>query len=332
MKNRTPFSPHKSTAVQPQASMAYGFLKTPPPEQRRVADSMWLSKKMVDDGCTLEQTFQTMNERCKICDELSPMVCVDQCDTWKVKRELRKIDRLLSKDDHRLKLLNALKNERRLKILHILRKRTLSVDGLQGELRKSCLYHSKKTINEYLNPMLEAGLVSKKGGCFMLTLYGRKVHDAVVRHEFVGHLPIHSRGYEEIVLRKLLDGGKTRGELAEAGLAKSLSRVLKRLVDSKLISNNSPSARIFYFRTKRALSMEHVSPTQRTICEVIPQAGIPARALAETTGISLRRTYKNLRNLRGKKLVFRREVPVKYELTTRGRAVAKFLEEIAEVE
>jgi DNA-binding transcriptional ArsR family regulator len=287
---------------------------------------------MVDDGCTLGQTLHVMEERCKSCNVVSPMFCVDQCETWKVKKELREIDRILSEEDHRLKLVNALKNNRRLTILQILWERPFSVDSLQKELAKCGLHHSKKTIRGYLKPLLKAGLVRESGKRFLLTLYGRKVYDAVMSHGFEGQLPIHSGGYEERILRSLLDGGKTRSELVEVGPAKSLSRVLKRLLERKLIVNNSPSARVFYFRTKRALSLEQLSPTQRRICDAIPPSGISAGDLAEAVGISLRRVYKYLRSLRGKKLVFRRDVPVRYELTEHGRAVAKFLEEIAGIE
>jgi len=312
--------------------MAYALLKGPTQDQRLVGDSLWLSKKMVDDGCTLGQTLQIMEEQCKSCDAVSPMFCVDQCETWKVKKELREIGRVLSQDDHSLKLLNALKNERRLAILNILWQRPFSVDGLQKKLGKCRLHHSKKTISEYLKPLLKAGLVRESSKRFLLTLYGRKVYDAVVRHGFEGWLPIHSGGYEERILRNLLDSGKTRDELIKVGPAKSLSRVLKRLLERKFIVNNSPSARIFYFRTKRALALEQLSPTQKRVCEAISQNGISASDLAESVGISMRRAYKYLRSLRGKKLVFRRDISVMYELTERGRAVAEFLNEVADIE
>lgn len=332
LKDSSLFSSRKSSNKNDQVSMAYAALKEPTHGQRIVGDSLWLSKKMVDDGCTLGQTLHVMEEQCKSCDVVSPMFCVDQCETWKVKKELREIGRVLSEDDHGLKLLNALKNERRLAILNILWQRPFSVDGLQKKLGNCGLHHSKKTISEYLKPLLKAGLVRESSKRFLLTLYGRKVYDAVVKHGFKEQLPIHSGGYEERILRNLLDSGKTRDELVKVGPAKSLSRVLKRLLERKLIVNNSPSARIFYFRTKRVLSLEQLSPTQKKICEAIPQNGISASDLAESVGISLRRTYKYLRSLRGKKLVFRRDTPVTYELLERGRVVAGFLEEIAGVE
>ncbi len=330
-KTSSPFSPRKNSSDD-QVSMAYASLGERVKSRELVEDSLWLSKKMVDDGCTLEQTLHLMEERCKSCSVISPMLCVEECETWKVKNELRKISGVLSKGNHRLKLLNAIKNERRLTILDILCERPFSIDDLQKQLGKREFYHSQKTIIEYLKPLLKAALVKENNGRFRLTLYGRKVHDAVVKHSFTGKLPIHSGGYEERILGSLLDYAKTHGELLEVAPMKSLSRTLKRLRERNLIVNNSPSDRVFYFRTKRPLSLERLSSTQKRICEAIPQAGISARDLSKVTGINLRRTYKHLRSLRGKKLLFRRDMPARYELTARGRTVAGFLEEVADIE
>lgn len=294
-------------------------------------DSSWLSRKMIDDGCSLEQTLHVIDERCKGCDGASPIFCIDQCETWKVKRELRKVKSVLSEDNHRLKLFNAIKNKRRLTILDVLCSAASSIDSLQTKLKKYRFHHSQKTINQYLKPLLKAGLVQRSGKRFGPTLYGRKVHGAIVRHGFSGELPTNSDGYEEKTLTNLLDGAKTRSQLLKVAPAENLSRTLKRLRERDLISNNPAGDRVFYFRTKRPLSLEHLSPTQKRICRAIPQAGISARPLSKAVGINLRRTYKYLRGLRGKKLVFRRIEPLGYELARRGRAIAEFLEEIATI-
>lgn len=330
-RNSSPFSPLKNSRNDDRVSVTHGLLKERA-ESRACRDSLWLSKKMVDDGCTLGQALQVMEERCKGCSVVSPMLCVEQCETWKVKKELRETTRILSEAHHGLDLLNAVKNKRRLTILDILWKGMLSFDDLQSRLRKMGFSYSQGTIGEYLKPLLQAGLVKENGNRFGLTLYGRKVHDAMIKHGFAGWLPIHSEGYEERILRSLLDGAKTRGELLEVAPAKSLSRTLRRLIERKLIVNDSVPDRVFYFRTKRALSMERLSPMQKRVCEAIPQGGNSARDLSRAAGVNLRRTYKYLRGLRGRKLVFRRDVPVKFELTERGRSVAEFLDEVAAIE
>lgn len=329
-KTSHPFSPQKNTHNDDQVSMTYASLQG---QSRELAgDSLWLSKKMVDDGCTLEQTLHVMEERCKSCNVISPMFCAEQCETWKVKKELQETSKALSEADHGLRLLNAIKNKRRLAILNALSNRALLLDVLQKTLRNQGFYHSQKTIDEYLKPLLKAGLVKTNGKRLGLTLYGRKVHDAMVEHGFAGRLPIHSSGYEEKTLRSLLSCAKTRDELLNVAPANSLSRTLKRLLERKLIAKSSSSDRVYYFRTKRALALERLSPTQKRICDAIPQAGISARDLAEFAGINLRRTYKYLRSLRGKKLVFRRNTPLMYELTEKGRIIAEFLEKIVGIE
>ncbi len=332
LKKTSPFSPQKTKSCDNQVSMAYDLPYVQADNRKFVGDSLWLSKKMVDDGCTLGQTLQMMEERCKSCSVISPMLCMEQCETWKVKKELREIDRVLSEDEHMLRLLNAIKNKRRLAILDIIRKRSLSLEELQAQLRKNGFSHSQKTIIEYLKPLLRTGLIRESANRFGLTLYGRKVHDAVVNYGFAGRLPVHSEGYEERILRSLLAGAKTREELIAVAPLKSLSRTLKRLLDRKLIVNNSSSDRVFYFRTKRALSLERLSSSQKTVCEAIPQVGISVRNLSQIVGINLRRMYKCLRGLRGKKLVFRRIVPVRYELMVRGQEVARFLDAVAGIE
>jgi DNA-binding PadR family transcriptional regulator len=330
-KDSLPFSPQKHIDDDDRVPLTYVKPDGRTRSRKPVGDSLWISRKMIDDGCTLEQTLHLMEERCKNCNVLTPMLCVDQCETWKIKKELRETDKTLAESNHRLKLLNTIKNTRRLAILSDLEKRSLSLETLQKRLRKHGFRHSQDTILGYLRPLLETGLVKESDGRFSLTLYGRKIHDSVTKHDFAGRLPTHSSGYEEAILRNLLSGAKTRNQLSEAATHQSLSRTLKRLQERRLIVNNSPSDRVFYFRTKRELSMEMLSPTQTKICEAIPQAGKSARELSDAVGISLRRLYRYLRSLRGKKLVFRREMPGKYELTARGREVAEFLEEIAAI-
>jgi predicted transcriptional regulator len=294
-------------------------------------NSSWRYVRMIDDGCGFHQTFQVMKERCKSCSVISPMFCVDHCETWKVKRELRKISKVLSRESHELELLNALKNERRLAILNLLQEKPLTISNMQVELRNHRFNHSKNIVNEYLRPLSDAGLVKKEGERFQLTLYGRKIHQAVRHHGFNGDLPVHSVGHEERILRCLIDGPKTRKDLQNAVPAKILSRILKRLQELGLIRAESTTNHIFYFRTRRPLHLEKLSPTQRRICCAIPSYGISTSSLSDSVGINLRRTYKYLRNLRGKKLVFRREKPVTYELTDRGKAIAEFLEEIVSI-
>lgn len=328
----SPFSPQKKRYDNDRSPTTCATFREELKSRKLAGDSAWLSRKMIGDGCSLRQTLQVMEERCKDCSVITPITCMEQCETWKVKKELHETTQKLLRRNHELRLLNALKNRRRLTILNILRKRPLSTEDLQRELQDSRYFHSQKTIQQYLKPLVNAGLVRKTDERFGLTLYGQKITGAVKWHNFEGQLPVNSGGNEEQILRSLLEGAKTRDELLHSVPTNSFSRILKRLLELKLIHSDSPSDRIFYFRTKRPTHMERISPTQKKICATIPQAGTSARALSALVGINLRRTYKYLRNLRGKKLVFRREVPREFQLTEKGRKTAEFLEKIAEIE
>lgn len=296
------------------------------------ADALWLSKKMINDGCSLAQTLQIMEERCKECNIITPITCMEQCETWRVKRELRETRQRMSKDNHWSQLLNALKNKRRLTILNLLKRHPLSIENLQKGLKDSGYNHSQKTIQQYLESLFNTGLIWITDEQAHLTLYGRKISDIINKHDFKGQLPINSCGNEERIITSIYTGAKTRRDFKQLVNTTSLSRTLNRLLKLHLIQNNSPSDRIFYFRTKRPTYMENISPTQKRICIAIPQVGISARDLSRSVGVNLRRTYKYLRNLRGKKLVFRRETPREFKLTEKGRRVAEFLIEIAQVE
>jgi predicted transcriptional regulator len=325
-----PFSPNEANKDD-KASVTHVSLNEQLTSREFAGDPLWLSRKMINDGGTLEQALQVMEERCKDCSVVSPMFCVEQCETWKVKKELRETNRVLSGEDHGEKLMNAIKNKRRLAVIDILQERKLSLHNLQKKLKRYGFYHSQKTISGYLQPLSETGLVIRSDKDLELTLYGKKIREAIIRHGYTGQLPIHSNSYEEKILRILLLSAKTRNELLDIVPTKGLSRVLKRLLDRGLILSSSPSNRVFYFRTRRALSLEKLSPTHKRICAAIPEAGISTRELSRSIGINIRRTYKYLRSLRGKKLVFRRKIPIKFELSVEGRRLAEFLDEITSI-
>ena len=62
-----------------------------------------------------------------------------------------------------------------------------------------------------------------------------------------------------------------------------------------------------------------------------PNEGISAGKLSKETGLSMRRTYKYLRGLKGKKLVFIRKTPKAYGLTCKGEMLASVLEGLQQI-
>jgi len=257
------------------------------------------------------------------------MICVERCDVWKVKNEIVEIKRIVSQKDHAVRLLNVLKNERRLKALEALMERPRSLKELQEFLKKTGFQHSRSTIiNAYVKPLLDTGLVKGERTRYRLTFYGKNFYGILKGVFLRDFLPIHSCCYEEVVLRELKAKPKTFNELATLVPPKSLPRVLSRLRKRGLVTKNPCSEYVFYQKIKGCPEIR-LSPTEKRMFKAIPKTGISARSLSKKVGINLRRTYKYLRRLRNKKLVFALKMPRTYELTQSGTEIAQFLEKVA---
>jgi len=226
------------------------------------------------------------------------------------------------------KLLNTLKNKRRLQLLQMLSRERSSTTRLQQKLKEQGFNHSRQTIaEEYLNPLLETGLADESQNLFSATVFGSKLSELVKGlNDLDDVLPPHSECYEETTLDVLLKGPKTYEDLRTVVATKSVARVLNRLQKAGLTETNSEKDYVFLFRTKRDSNKSKLSPTEERVYMQIPDEGVCARKLAKRTGISLRRTYKYLRRLKGKKLVFARKKPTSYTLTAKGAQMAIALE------
>lgn len=280
-------------------------------------------------GKSLLEILEHAENYCKDCETVSPMICVERCDVWKVKNEILEIRRIVNQKDHAIELLNVLKNGRRLKILDALMERPRSLKELQEYLKKMGYQHSRSTIiHAYVKPLLDTGLVKRERTRYRLTFYGKSFHGILKGFFLRDLLPIHSCCYEEVVLRELKTKPKTFNELAVLVPPKSLSRVLTRLRKRRLITKNPRSDYVFYHKIKGRPEVR-LSPTEKRIFKAIPKTGISARSLSKEVGINLRRTYKYLRRLRNKKLVFALKMPRTYELTQSGTEIAQLLEEVA---
>lgn len=252
------------------------------------------------------------------------------CKIWKQKNEFRILHEKMKNSNFLTNLLNTLKNKRRLKILDIISNCRHSISKLQDELKRLGYYHSQQTITEeYLTPLIEVGLAKENQNQYCITLFGCRLNEIVKEYHEIGDiLPAHSECYEETALSTLLNKPKTYEDLEGIIPAKSVARVLNRLQKVKLIETAKENDYVFYFKTKRELDAAKCSPTERRVYENIPLDGVSARKLAEKTGISLRRTYKYLRRLKGKKLVFTRKRLKSYALTAKGFQIAMMLNDI----
>ena len=281
----------------------------------------------------LAEMLHTLNAECRKCAPLSPLRCITHCDVWKLKNELRRLRQTMDNPNFLKDLFNVLKNETRLQILTAIVKARYSVDQLQQELRKAGYSHSQDTINqEYLRPLIDVGLASEAQDEYFATTFGGRLIEMLEDFpDFASALPAHSECYEESLLNALLTGPKTFQEVETFVSPKVASRVLKRLKASGLIETPEEREYVFFFKSKRDPKKETLAEMEKKVYDEIPEEGVSAKKLAEKTRLSIRRIYKYLRGLKGKKLVFARKTPRVYDLTVKGKKLASLLQELQNV-
>ncbi len=274
--------------------------------------------------------LRTLDAECRNCAPLTPLKCITRCNVWKLKNELRQLRETMDNPNFIKDLFNVLKNEARLHILSAIVNGRHSASQLQQELKRVGHSHSQDTINEeYLRPLIEVGLAAEAQDQYYATMFGGRLTELLEGFpEFVNVLPAHSECYEETLLSALLAGPKTFQEVEAFISPKIAARILKRLKTAELIETPEERDYIFFFKSKRDPNKETFSSTERKVYDNISEEGISAKKIAEKTGISLRRTYKYLRGLKGKKLVFTRKTPKAYSLTDKGAKLASILQEL----
>jgi predicted transcriptional regulator len=292
-----------------------------------------LSGQNIEKKQDLSEMLSTLDAECRNCAPLNPLECVTRCNVWKLKNELRKLRETMGNQSFMKDLFNVLKNATRLQILNTIVKARYSVSQLQLELKKAGYMHSQDTIaEEYVRPLIKVGLAAEARDEYYATMFGGRLTELLEDFpKFVNVLPAHSECYEETLLGALLAGPKTFQEVEELISPKTASRVLKRLKMGGLIETPEEKDYVFFFRSKRDPNKETFSVTERKVYDTIPEEGISAKKLAEKTELSIRRIYKYLRGLRGKKLVFTRKTPRTYGLTAKGEKLAFLLQELQDL-
>jgi predicted transcriptional regulator len=281
----------------------------------------------------IPEILSSIDQECKTCTPVSPLECISNCHVWKLRNELRLLCETMENPNFIKDLLNVLKNDTRIAILQILQKSRCNMNKLQVEMKKSGYIHSQDTlIEEYLRPLLIVGLAAEAQEQFYTTTFGGRLADLILNlPEFTNILPAHSECYEENILRALLSGPKTFEDVKGYVPSKIASRILKRVKVANLIKTPDERDYIFFFRSRRDPVKETFSETEKKVYVNIPEEGISAKRLAQKTSISLRRIYKYLRGLKGKKLVFARKNPKTYSLTEKGERLAWVIDELHKI-
>jgi predicted transcriptional regulator len=276
------------------------------------------------------EILRILDEQCRKCSPVTPLECISRCKTWKLKNELRRLHETMENPNFMKDLMNVLKNDTRLHILQAIAKSRLSLSKLQQELKKTGHLHSQDTIaEEYLRPLLEVGLAAEAQEQYYATNFGGRLTELIENStEIVNFLPMHSECYEETILKALLSGPKTFEGINELVSQKTVSRILKRLKTANLILTPKERDYVFFFKSKRDPTKETLSPTESRVYHNLTDEGISVKKLADKTELSVRRIYKYLRRLKGKKLIFTRKMPKTYALTTKGEKLASLLNDL----
>ena len=183
-----------------------------------------------------------------------------------------------------------------------------------------------------MGPLIRVGLATEVRDEYCTTMFGGRLTEILENSpEFVEMLPARSECHEETLLQSLLSGPKTFEGIEALISPKSISRTLNRLRSVGLVETPIERDYIFFFKTKRDPKKENLTASERKIYDALTDEGTPAKKLAKDTELSMRRTYKCLRGLKGKKLIFIRRTPKVYALTCKGEKLASVLQELQQI-
>jgi len=203
-------------------------------------------------------------------------------------------------------LFDVLKNRTRLHILQAIANARFSVGQLQQQLKNSGHSHSQDNIiREYLRPLIAVGIATVSREEYYTTTFGSRLTEQLdCFPQLADKLPGRSECFEEALLQSLLSGPKTFEQVEEVIPPKTVSRTLKRLRSVRLIKASKERAYVFFFKSKRDPNKETFIASERRIYDAISPEGTSAGKISKETGLCMRRTYKYLRGLKGKKTGF----------------------------
>jgi predicted transcriptional regulator len=228
---------------------------------------------------------------------------------------------------------NVLKNQTRLHIFQvILNSSRCTLSKIQQELKNINIKQSQYTISEeHIQPLITIGLITESTGKYNVTLFGTGIHELLDNFaNFVQKLPPQSECHEEALIQLLLSGPKTCEEIKQVLSIAIASRTINRLSTTGLINIPTDRSYIFFHKSKRDHTLENLTDSEMKIYQSIPPEGIAADKLAKLVNLSQRRTYTHIRHLKGKKLVFTKKIPAKYNLTTDGQKLAIILQNLSQ--
>ncbi|MGD6935264.1 MAG: hypothetical protein ACQCN5_13770 [Candidatus Bathyarchaeia archaeon] len=276
------------------------------------------------------ENLKSLEDMCKHCTPITPVQCISLCRFYKLKNELRNLRNIMSNPNYTVDFFNVLKNQTRLHVFQAIVNGRCTLEKIQQELKKTGTQQSQYTISqEYIQPLITNGLVTESLGKYNATTFGVRISDLLDYPEEFAKLPPQSECHEEALLQTLLSGPKTCEEIKQVISPTITSRILKRLGTAGLVNLPGERSYIFFHKSKRDPQLEELTDAAKKVYDSIPDEGIAADKLAKLAGLSQRRTYKHIRHLKGKKLVFVRKIPLTYSLTGDGQKLATTLQNLS---
>lgn len=292
-----------------------------------------ISSRKGENNQSLSGILKSLDAECSNCAPTTPLECISRCQVYKLKNELRNLRETMDNPGYLKELFNVLKNETRFNVLQAIVNGGCSIGQLHQIVKKpGDTFSQQNLIEEHLIPLIRAGLVTEKRDEYCTTMFGGRLTELLKNFsEYVQALPAHSECHEETVLQTLLSGPKKFEDIEAIIPPISASRTLNRLRSTGLIETPTERDYVFFFKTIRDPNKETISASERKVYDALAAKGSSVGKLAKDTGLSPRRTYKCVKVLKGKKLIFLRKTPKLYSLTCKGEMLAWLLQEIQNV-
>lgn len=233
-------------------------------------------------------------------------------------------DLFVKKRDEAAQLFNAVKNRRRVALLELLAQRGSRLAELQHGMRKFGFDHSQSTILGYLRPLLDAGLAQAAAGSYALTNRGWAALEALAHEGVEATLPADSNCDEEFLLMALEADDGSYEKLLGPRPGGDFGRTARRLENLGFLRRERPASRAIYQRGG-VEPTAGLSFTERRVYGLIPEQGATVHDLSEKASISVRRTFRYLRMLREKRLIYAQKSTAKLVLTPKGKDYASLL-------
>ncbi|MCW4041912.1 MAG: hypothetical protein NWE83_14320 [Candidatus Bathyarchaeota archaeon] len=271
-----------------------------------------------------EAVLKEIQEICENCRPSSPIMCIELCEIWKLKREYRDEYTALQNKPNLIKLLKAAQPDSRHKILEMLLEKPTSLLEIYETLKTM---DSPLSLNQardkHIQPLIETGLIHQQDERYYITTTGKNILNILTNSELQQY-PLHSNGNDEEVLRALYSNPHSYNELTEVIPKNAVYRSLNRLQEQGLVVKSEFSGHVVYFATKRRPTRK-LSPIESQIFKALIKEALPVKDISEKVGVSVRRVYDYLKQLRYKQHIAKEEKPILWKITEKGKAIAESL-------